>query len=179
MNAERGNYECRILNYELSWRDVGIAPLAIAQHFVLFTLHFSLPLGTTFHFSLCTFNFPQGHFSLISRSAVQWPSQRAPLVIAARCIGHRSVLRFSGHLFCAIGRMRFPPLSRKLGVRCTACFGMVANVGPRTVNFVNSTFFSPLAGMLERIFVNLQAGRTGGAMYVALREDDIGSLIYK
>lgn len=75
--------------------------------------------------------------------------------------------------------MCFPPLSRKLGVRCTACFGMVANVGPRTVNFVNSTFFSPLAGMLERIFVNLQAGRTGGAMYVALREDDIGSFIYK
>lgn len=75
--------------------------------------------------------------------------------------------------------MRFPPLSRKLGVRCTACSGMMANAGPRTVNFVNSTFFSPLAGMLERIFVNLQAGRTGGAIYVALREDDIGSLIYK
>lgn len=56
---------------------------------------------------------------------------------------------------------------------------MMANAEPRTVNFVNSTFFSPLAGMLEWIFVNLQAGRTGGAIYVALREDDIGSLIYK
>lgn len=74
---------------------------------------------------------------------------------------------------------RFPPLSKKPGERRTACFGMMANAEPRTVNFVNSTFFSPLAGMLERIFVNLQAGRTGGAIYVALREDDIGSLIYK
>lgn len=101
------------------------------------------------------------------------------MVIAACCIGHCSVLRFSGHLFCAIGGMRFPSLSRKLGGRFTACFGMMANVEPRTVNFVNSTFFNPLAGMLERIFVNLQAGRTGGAIYVALREDDIGSLIYK
>lgn len=68
---------------------------------------------------------------------------------------------------------------QKAGGRCTACFGMMANAEPRTVNFVDSTFLSPLAGMLERIFVNLQAGRTGGAIYVALREDDIGSLIYK
>lgn len=56
---------------------------------------------------------------------------------------------------------------------------MMANAEPGTVNFVDSTFSSPLAGVLERIFVNLQAGRTGGAMDVALREDDIGSLIYK
>lgn len=39
MNAKRDNYECRILNYELGWREVGIAPLAIAQHFSLFTFH--------------------------------------------------------------------------------------------------------------------------------------------
>ena len=64
-------------------------------------------------------------------------------------------------------------------MRCAACFGMMANAEPRTVNFVNSTFFSPLAGVLERIFVNLQAGRTAGIISVALREDDIGSLIYK
>lgn len=64
-------------------------------------------------------------------------------------------------------------------MRCAACFGMMADAEAGTVNFVNSTFFSPLAGVLERIFVNLQAGRTGGAMDVALREDDIGSLIYK
>lgn len=75
--------------------------------------------------------------------------------------------------------MALSTLSRKLGVRCTACFGMMANAEPRTVNFVNSTFFSPLAGMLEQIFVNLQAGRTDGVIYVALREDDIDSLIYK
>ena len=43
---------------------MGIAPLATAQHFSLFTLHFSLPEGTTFHFSLFTFHFPQGRFSL-------------------------------------------------------------------------------------------------------------------
>ncbi len=43
---------------------MGIAPLATAQHFSLFTLHFSLPEGTTFHFSLFTFHFPKGRFSL-------------------------------------------------------------------------------------------------------------------
>ena len=43
---------------------MGIAPLATAQHFSLFTLHFSLPEGTTFHFSLFTLHFPQGRFSL-------------------------------------------------------------------------------------------------------------------
>lgn len=68
---------------------------------------------------------------------------------------------------------------QKVGERRAGCFGMMANAEPRTVNFVNSTFFSPLAGMLERIFVNLQAGRTAGTIFVALREDDIGSLIYK
>ena len=44
---------------------MGIAPLATAQHFSLFTLHFSLPEGTTFHFSLFTFHFPKGRFSLM------------------------------------------------------------------------------------------------------------------
>ena len=43
---------------------MGIAPLATAQHFSLFTLHFSLHEGTTFHFSLFTFHFPKGRFSL-------------------------------------------------------------------------------------------------------------------
>ena len=43
---------------------MGIAPLATAQHFSLFTLHFSLPKGTTFHSSLFTFHFPKGRFSL-------------------------------------------------------------------------------------------------------------------
>lgn len=56
---------------------------------------------------------------------------------------------------------------------------MMANAESRLMNFVDSTFFSPLAGMLEQIFVNLQAGRVGGVIYVALREDDIGSLIYE
>ena len=64
-------------------------------------------------------------------------------------------------------------------MRCAACFGMMADAEAGTVNFVDSTFSSPLAGALERIFANLQAGRTGGAMDVDLREDDIGSLIYK
>ncbi len=44
---------------------MGIAPLATAQHFSLFTLHFSLPEGTTLHFSLFTFHFPKGRFSLM------------------------------------------------------------------------------------------------------------------
>ena len=43
---------------------MGIAPLATAQHFSLFILHFSLPEGTTFHSSLFTFHFPKGRFSL-------------------------------------------------------------------------------------------------------------------
>lgn len=37
------------MNFELGWRDVGITLFAIAQHFSLFTLHFSLPKETTFH----------------------------------------------------------------------------------------------------------------------------------
>ena len=47
------------MNFELGWRDVGITLFAIAQHFSLFTLHFSLSAGTTFHFALFTFNFPK------------------------------------------------------------------------------------------------------------------------
>ena len=43
---------------------MGIAPLATAQHFSLFTFHSSLPEGTTFHFSLFTFHFPKGRFPL-------------------------------------------------------------------------------------------------------------------
>ena len=43
---------------------MGIAPLATAQHSSLFTLHFSLPEGITFHFSFFTFHFPKGRFSL-------------------------------------------------------------------------------------------------------------------
>ena len=52
------------MNFELGWRDVGITLFAIAQHFSLFTLHFSLPKETTFHYPFFTLHFPQGHFSL-------------------------------------------------------------------------------------------------------------------
>ncbi len=48
------------MNFELGWREVSITLFVIAQHFSLFTLHFSLPSGTTFHSSLFTFHFPQG-----------------------------------------------------------------------------------------------------------------------
>ena len=48
------------MNFELGWRDVGIPLFAIAQHFSLFTLHFSLPKETTFHFALFTIHFPKG-----------------------------------------------------------------------------------------------------------------------
>ena len=59
------------MNFELGWREVSIALFAIAQHFSLFTLHFSLPAGTTFYSSLFTLHFPQGplftlHFSLFT-----------------------------------------------------------------------------------------------------------------
>ena len=113
-------------------------------------------------------------------------TQCGALAIAACSVGHRSALHralrraaFSRASFCAKGSRELSAPFQKAGERRAGCFGMMANAEPRTVNFVNSTFFSPLAGMLERIFVNLQAGRTGGAIYVALREDDIGSLIYK
>ena len=52
------------MNFELGWRDVGITLFAIAQHFSLFTFHFSLPEETTFHFALFTIHFPKGHYSL-------------------------------------------------------------------------------------------------------------------
>ena len=55
------------MNFELGWRDVGITLFAIAQHFSLFTFHFSLPEGTALRFqrdrfSLCTFHYshPEG-----------------------------------------------------------------------------------------------------------------------
>ena len=48
------------MNFELGWREVSIALFAIAQHFSLFTFHFSFPAGTTFHSSLFTFHFPKG-----------------------------------------------------------------------------------------------------------------------
>ena len=62
-------------------------------------------------------------------------------------------------------------------MRCAACFGMMADAESRLMNFAGASFSSPLAGILERIFVNLQAGRAGGVIYVALREDGIGSLV--
>ena len=98
-----------------------ITLLDIAQHFSLFTLHFSLPLGTTFHFSLFTFHFPKGalftlHFSLFTsrRDAFHFPkgplctfhsslftSRRGTfnLYHAVRCIGQRSALHWA--LQCA------------------------------------------------------------------------------
>ncbi len=69
------------MNVEQSWRMGSIAPLATAQHFSLFTIHYSLPAGTLFtsrrdHFSLFTLHFslPEGtlftsrrdHFSLFT-----------------------------------------------------------------------------------------------------------------
>ena len=54
------------MNFELGWRDVGITLFAIAQHFSLFTFHFSLPSGTLFTSLRDTFHFPQGRFSLLN-----------------------------------------------------------------------------------------------------------------
>ena len=55
------------MNFELGWRMGSIAPLAAAQHFSLFTFHYSLPKGTLLtsrrdHFSLFTLHFslPEG-----------------------------------------------------------------------------------------------------------------------
>ena len=105
MNAECGIYECRILNYELSWRDVGIAPLAIAQHFSFFTLHLSLPERGTFHSSLFTL-----HFSLPEGTLFTQMTQCGASGIAARSIGHCSALHrplqcaaFFGALSCTAG----------------------------------------------------------------------------
>ena len=57
------------------------------------------PRASPFYFSLFTFHFPQGHFSLLSCSAVRWLSQRAALAVAACCVGHRSALRFPAHYY--------------------------------------------------------------------------------
>ena len=46
------------MNFELGWRDVGITLFAIAQHFSLFTFHFSLPSGTLCTSLRDTFHFP-------------------------------------------------------------------------------------------------------------------------
>ena len=59
------------MNFELGWREVSITVFAIAQHFSLFTFHFSLPEETTFHFALFTIHFPKGplftlHYSLFA-----------------------------------------------------------------------------------------------------------------
>ena len=110
---------------------MGIAPLAIAQHFSFFTLHLSLPEGGTFHFSLFTFHFPKGRFSLISRSAVHRASQRAPLGIAVRCTGRCSAVRFSVHFHARPGARRQAPFSRRPktkmlrdGIHRTALFAL-------------------------------------------------------
>ena len=61
------------MNFKLGWRDVGITLFAIAQHFSLFTFHFSLPAGTLF-------------------TSVM---QCGALALAVHCIGCRSVLRWA------------------------------------------------------------------------------------
>lgn len=153
-----------------------LSPSRSTFHFALFTIHFPWGPLFTFHFALFTSRRDAFHlFHAVRcnghRSVLRWSSQRAASGIAACCV-------FPGIFLCDRGDGFFRPFPESWGRRA-GCFGMMANAEPRTVNFVNSTFFSPLAGMLERIFVNLQAGRTGGAIYVALREDDFGSLIYK
>ena len=44
------------MNFELGWREVSITLFVIAQHFSLFTFHFSLPSGTLF--TSCRDTFP-------------------------------------------------------------------------------------------------------------------------
>ena len=63
------------MNFELGWRDVGITLFAIAQHFSLFTLRFSLPHRD--HFSLCTF-----HYSLPEGTTIHFP--KGPLFTPRR-----------------------------------------------------------------------------------------------
>ena len=121
---------------------MGIAPLAIAQHFSFFTLHLSLPEGALFtlHFSLFTsrrdaFNFPQGplftfYSSLFTsrrdtfhsndavrcighRSALHWALQCAAQAVAVRCTGRCSALRFSVHFHARPGARRQALFSRR------------------------------------------------------------------
>ncbi len=89
---------------------MGIAPLAIAQHFSFFTLHLSLPEGGTFHFALCTFNFPQGPLFTLHFALFTYFTQCGASGIAARSIGHCSALHrplqcgaFFGALSCTAG----------------------------------------------------------------------------
>ena len=65
---------------------MGIAPLAIAQHFSFFTLHLSLPEGGTFHFSLFTFHLFNAVRCIGHRSALHWALQCAAQAVAVRCV---------------------------------------------------------------------------------------------
>lgn len=88
------------------------------------------PSRSTFHFALCTFNFPQGllftlHFSLFTSrrdrfslpegTAVRRPMQHAAMAGAARCVGTCTVLRFPGerspflYKAASVGTHSIPP----------------------------------------------------------------------
>ena len=76
---------------------MGIAPLAIAQHFPFFTFHSSLPAGTTFHFALCTFNLYHAVRCIGHRSALHWALQCAAQAVAVRCVFRCTFMHGRGH----------------------------------------------------------------------------------
>ena len=109
------------------------------------------PSRSTFHYSLFTIHFPQGPFFTFHSSLLTYFTQCGASAIAACSVGHRSALHralqraaFSRASFCAKGSRELSAPSQKAGVRCAACFGMMANAEPRIVNFVDSTFSSPV-----------------------------------
>ena len=63
-----------------------------AQHFSLFTFHFSFPTGKTFHFALFTFNFRQDalftlHYSLFTSAGLtfHFHKRELPYITPIQC----------------------------------------------------------------------------------------------
>ena len=121
----------------MNWAGAGMAIRHISprQPFSLFTLHFSLPEGTTFHFSLFTFHFPQGPLPLSQCTAVRCPMQRAASAVAVHCIRHRTALRFPTH-YCQSPRAAFFTFHFSLFtyiMHCTAFPDLLLSESPRSI----------------------------------------------
>ena len=91
---------------------MSITLFVTAQHFSLFTLHFSLPEGTTLHTSLLTFHFHNAVRCDSQCSALRWPMQRAAWAHAPHCGFRADVPHFSA-------RQHLTEITAFLHTRCT------------------------------------------------------------
>ena len=56
-----------------------------AQHFSLFTFHYSFPTGKTFHFALFTFHFRRTHFSFPTGKTFHFHKRELPYITPIQC----------------------------------------------------------------------------------------------